>query len=490
MTYLYEKVRSLTKKDSFWKYACIATFLLANILYLCLALQKNFHYDEAYSVGMIQNSFGDIIDITAQDVHSPFYYFALKLFCMLPGVNVLTGSKLFSWLFMLCYMIVGGVIVRKRYDWKICFYWMLLSGFVPSMMIQATTVRMYTMGLFLVTTASYLAYSLYEQESRKKWILFTLFSIVAVYVHTFCMLEMVAVYGIFVIMTLYKKRYKMLGKAFLSGCVVAVSFLPWLFSLWKQFARLAGLESGWQVNFEEVTLNSAITYLSEWFSSMEKPVPLAVLFGTALVIYVSHYTRKYVEEKKDYFPYLGMLLAGIVLMVGILVSVYVNPCFMGRYLFPLFGGVWLFVAIGIAKSGNGLKQAVMIVLVLYFGLSAFREEMRLEDSSGLNTYIEYVAQESEAEPPVIMADRYFTLMLSIFYPELDYMVYGYAPECLPFGEVEVFREWEQLNGRDTVLFVSFADSPGGNISEYFEAEETFIFDYSYYKIKVEKMVRK
>lgn len=163
---------------------------------------------------------------------------------------------------------------------------------------------------------------------------------------------------------------------------------------------------------------------------------------------------------------------------------------MGRYLFPLLGGIWLFVAIGIAKSGSYWKQALITVLILYFGIAAFQEEVRLENSEGLDTYINYVEQEMIDQEPVIMADRYFTLMLSVFYPEFDYMVYGYAPECLPFGEVEVFREWSQLDGVDTVWFLSFADSPGGNISEYFEAEETFTFDYSYYKIKVEKMVRK
>ncbi len=490
MNKLKTKINLILEKDAFWKYASLACFVIVNLLYLYLAIQKTFHYDESYSIGMIQNSFGEIVGITSRDVHSPFYYFALKLFCMIPGIGDLVGGKLFSWLFMLLYMVVGGMIIRKKYDWKICFYWLLLSGFVPSMMIQATTVRMYTMSLFFVTVASYLAYSLYQKESLKKWILFTVFSVAAVYSHTFSMLEMVVVYLLFIIAALCKKNYKMLGKIVLSGATVSVCFLPWLFSLWKQFARLAGLESGWQVNFEEVTLNSAITYLSEWFSSMENPEPKAVIFGTALLIYVSYYTRKYMAEKKDNLPGLGMAVAGIILTVGVLVSIYVKPCFMGRYLFPLFGGVWLFVAVGIAKTENYWKQAIIVILILFFGLSAFKEEVRLENPDGLETYQNYMEAEMLQGEPVVMADRYFTLMLSIFYPEFDYMVYGYAPECLPFGEVEVFNDWGQLEGADTVYFISFADMPGGNLSEQYETVETFTFPYSYYTIKVEKMVRK
>lgn len=490
MNKLGNKINTLLEKDIYWKYATLVCFIIVNALYLYLAFQKTLHYDESYSVAMISNSFKEIIDITARDVHSPFYYFMLKLFCMIPGINPIIGGKLFSWVFMLLYMIVGGMIVRKKYDWKICFYWTLLSGFIPSMMIQATTVRMYTMSLFFVTVASYLAYSLHQKESWKKWLLFTVLSIAAIYSHTFSMLEMVVVYIIFIVAALLKKNYKMFGKVIASGVVVSICYLPWLTSLWVQFARLAGLESGWQVSFDPVTLYTAIDYLSEWFSSMENPEPKAVIFGTALLIYAGYYARKYTEEKKDKLPCLGMLVAGIILIVGVLVSIYVNPCFMGRYLFPLFGGVWLFVAVGIAKSGSYWKQAIIVVLILFFGISAFKEEVRLENPEGLETYMDYVEQEMMQEEPVIMADRYFTLMLSVYYPELDYMVYGYAPECLPFEDVEVFQDWEQLEGIDTVWFISFADAPGGGINEQYKSVEHFTFAYSYYTIQVDKMVRK
>lgn len=490
MKLLAMKIKTFFEKEAFWKYACLACFVIVNAMFFYLAIQKTFHYDEAYSVGMIYNSFGEIIDITAQDVHSPFYYFLLKLFCMLPGLSPLTGGKLFSWLFMILYMLFGGRIISKKYGWKICFYWLLLSGFVPSMMIQATTVRMYTMSLFFVTVAAYLAYSLYQEESLKKWILFTVFSVAAVYSHTFSMLEMVAVYGIFLVVALWHKRFKMSGKVVLSGVVVSVCFLPWLFSLWTQFRRLAGVESGWQVNFGEVTLNSAITYLSEWFSSMENPEPKAVIFGTALLLYAGYHGRKYMEEKKDMLPGLGVIVAGIILTAGILVSIYVNPCFLGRYLFPLFGGVWLFIAVGIAKCGGWWKQLIIVVLILFFGVAAFKEEVRLENPEGLEMYQDYMEGEMEQQKPVIMGDRYFALLFSIFYPDFDYMAYGYAPECLPFRNVEVFQDWEQLDDIDTIWFISFTETYGGTIGERYELVESFTFEYSYYTVQVNKMVKK
>jgi len=70
------------------------------------------------------------------------------------------------------------------------------------------------------------------------------------------------------------------------------------------------------------------------------------------------------------------------------------------------------------------------------------------------------------------------------------MVYGYSPEGLPFRNTETFTSWEQLEGVDTVWLISFADNQGADLSEKFEAIQSFTFDYSYYQIKVEKLTRR
>lgn len=58
--------------------------LCAGVLFL-LCLKETLGYDEAYTIGMINRSYLDIIKITANDVHTPFYYFLLKFFCFTFG---------------------------------------------------------------------------------------------------------------------------------------------------------------------------------------------------------------------------------------------------------------------------------------------------------------------------------------------------------------------------------------------------------------------
>ena len=66
-------LKELNGEEKFWKYACIGVLVLSNILFFLLAIHENFWYDEAYTVGMINRDFAEIIEVTAQDVHSPFY---------------------------------------------------------------------------------------------------------------------------------------------------------------------------------------------------------------------------------------------------------------------------------------------------------------------------------------------------------------------------------------------------------------------------------
>lgn len=271
-------------------------------MYIILSSFEVFWYDEAYTVGMILRDYSEIIEITSRDVHTPFYYFVLKFFYETFGGQTLISIKLFSVLFLMLYVVLGGYLVRRHYNRQVEFFWLILSGFMPAMVIQSTSARMYTFALFWVTCASYLAYSLYLQESRRKWILLVVTTIIAIYIHTFSMIEMVIVYCSFIVAVLVKKRYQTLKRIFIAGVIVAVSYLPWLFVLWRQFSRWAGWESGWSNTIEQFSFHSIKVYMAEWFSAIENPQPFAVIFGLFLFFISGIFAMKYVKEQKQWLP--------------------------------------------------------------------------------------------------------------------------------------------------------------------------------------------
>lgn len=468
------------------KYVNLTILIIANLVYLSLCCSQVFCYDESYTIGMISRNFAEIIEITSNDVHSPLYYMLLRVFYLFPGMKNLVSTRVFSWIFMCAYLVAGSRICRKVYNRKVEFYWLLLSAFMPAMVMQSTNVRMYAMGLFFVTTASYLAYSLYREETKNKWILFTILSIVAVYIHTFCMIEMVVVYGLFLLAALWKKQYDKLKKILISGGVVSVSFLPWLVVLYHQFRRWSGAEEGWGSHIESVSRETIKEYLAEWFSSLENPNTYIIGFSLLLIVIAAGYCIAYARKTKDMFPVMGILVAGITFTVAMLVSVCIVPCFMGRYLFPVFGGIWMFVAVGMSQMKRVWLKVPLVVGILVCSIVTIRGEIQLRDEDGLNEYLTYMEAELE-EDDVIMYDSYFASMMSIFFPDMEHMVYGWMPEGLPFDNTTVFTDYEQLEGVDTVWYVSL-EMRYGNLDKEYTSVERFVIPYSYYNLVIEKYV--
>lgn len=477
------------KTEQLLRYVCWAIFGIAGVVSFILACQTSFTYDEAYTVAMVRRNVKDIVAITSQDVHSPFYYLVLKGFYHTVGMNQLVSTRIFSWMFSMLTMFVGGRICNRYYGRKVECYWLALMGFVPSMLIQASTARMYTLALFIITMAGYYAHGIYQRESKKVWILFTVFAIMGVYVHTFCMITMVVVYGFLFLGFCIRKRYGSIGKLFVSGIVVSIAYLPWLVVLFHQFRRWTGEESGWTNNMAPVNWSSfKLYYLTEWFSSLEHPHSYAVCFGVLLLLVSGLFAVGYMKKHRDFFPLMGLAVAATVFFIAAMVSTFIVPCFLGRYVFPLSAGVWLLAAVGLAQIKFQWISIALSLIVAFCGAKQWREEMRYRDDTQLKQYISYM-EENYREGDIIMADNIHLMTLSIYFPEAEYVLYGSAPKGLAFPYEYVFTEWKQLENQQIVWYIRFDDFVAGSIGAYYTVDDRFSFSNSYYNFVVEKMVR-
>lgn len=485
-----ENAQWKSDQDKMLRYLSWIIFAIAGVVSLVLAAQTSFTYDEAYTVAMIRRNVKDIVEITSQDVHSPFYYLVLKGFYHTLGMNNLVSTRIFSWIFLMLTMLVGGRICNKYYGRKVECYWLALMGFVPSMLIQASTARMYTFALFIITMAGFYAHCVYREETGKQWALFTVFAVMGVYVHTFCMITMVVFYVFLFIGFCAQKRYRSIGKMFLSGITVSVAYLPWLVVLFHQFMRWTGEESGWSNTLAPVEWSSITKYyLPEWFSSLEHPHNYAVYFGVLLLFGSALCAIGYMKKNKDFFPVMGLAVAATVFLIAMLVSVFIVPCFLGRYVFPLSAGVWLLVAVGLAQIKFQWISVVLSLMVAFCGAKQWREEMRYRDDTQLKQYISYM-EENYQDGDIIMADNFHLMTLSIYFPDAQYVMYGSAPKCLPYPYEYVFKEWEQLENQQVVWYIRFDDFVAGSIEQYYTVGDSFSFSNSYYNFVVEKMVRK
>lgn len=464
-------------------------FALVNIIWIYLATRSCFCYDEAYSIGLISQPVSDLVAITAQDVHPPLYYVLLRGFFLLCGKSYI-ATKLFSLIFMDAFLVLGFLYCNRKYSSGVALWFLGISMIMPIFFVQATTVRMYAFGLFFVSVTFYFLEKIYVSAEGLKKATFglTVFTVLAMYTHTFCMLEMAVGYLVVLVILLIQKKYSLIKYYLTAGIAASVCFIPWLIVLWHQLMRWMGKESGWGNIISPLTLHSFVDYVVEWFSAVEKPNYLSVLLWMVFVVITMILGIRKIIAKKDFGPGVAILAAGITFVIAQIVSYFLVPCFMGRYLFPTFGWCVLVCAIGIDSIKPRVIKAALGLVVLATLVITVRTELSWEKEDGLAQYRQFVESNYD-ENTVIMCDSYFAQLFTIFYPEYHYLQYGSEPACMPFKDVDVFWQWEQLDGVDRVIYVYLTNLRCGNLYDEYELLDTINFDYSFYNIEAELLER-
>ena len=465
-----------------------AAIILTNISALILCFNKVFTYDESYTIALAGKSISEIIEITSQDVHTPFYYILINLICKMTHLPILFVSKFMSLVFYDLYLWVGAKFVKELYGTKVCNYWLLFSAMMPPMIIQTSTARMYTIGLFFVTASLGLAYKCYTEGKKKHWILFTLSALCGVYVHTFSMIALFFVYILFAVAIVVKKKYSKLLPYGVSGLTVALLYVPWLLVLYHQMARWSGYEEGWSNTISPVSLEQFKLWVFEWFSALERPQIGAVIYGVVVLVITAYFAFRYAFRKKDIKPFIGFGLCIFIVCIATIIGLVLVPCFFGRYILFLFGGLYLMLAVGLEHcSVKSLKIMICIGLFIVGGFALVDEHV-VDDESGVKQYEQFMDKFLE-EDDIIMGDTYLCMMMSIYYPDAEYMVYGYKPPCLPF-ECEAFKKWEQLEDVDDFWYLQIEDLRAADFSAEFEEWDCLRFEHSHYTFLLKQMVRK
>lgn len=452
-----------------------------------LCVTNNLWYDEAYTAALISRPLSELVQITSQDVHAPFYYILLKGFYTLCGGGTHYWSlKLFSLLLMFAYMLLGKYGVKRLYDEQTSVYFMLFSILMPSMCVQAGNARMYAMGLFFFTAAGLLACDILRQSAGKKWILFCLCSICSVYSHTFTMIETLILYLILLGALLYRKRYALLKWYLGSGLAVAVCYMAWLLVVYRQMqSRIAA--AGANEALFVPNLYTLMDYCKEWFSAMDTPIMSVIYLGMALTLFLGYHAVDRMRSEKCYIPGWGMGILGLTALIGGLLSYYVTPCFLGRYIFTGFGALALWYAVGMRQIVSPrVKAAVLMVFLLCF-VPQYRSELGLEYDKGLEEY-EAFYESSVGPEDMIIATDIHPLLLSVYHPQGQYMGYGYLPPFSPFQNTTVFTQWEQLEDvTGDIWLCGFADRDMPAFAPYYNLEPACQFHYMYYDFVIYRL---
>lgn len=355
--------------------------MLGIAVYLCRG--SDIWYDELFTMGLADQSFGDLISITARDVHPPLYYLLVKLAMMMNEVtgslfHPVTVAKLTSVFPFVLAMVLSVTEIRRQFGLFSAGLFLFLLVSMPQMPDYAVEIRMYGYAQLFVLAGMLCAYRIVKEPFASHVFAFpclTICALAACYTHYFacvaaCMSYVYLLVGLIRAKAIRKKRLPFLA----SGMVCAAGYLPWLLLVVTRQVKNVK-DNYWIQPVSWRTLGGCVKFIfrpsfaSERLNTVLAVLGFVIYAGLAAEILMKIIIHK--ERKSEYDFIIGGIgvLLGLILF-GMLVSVVVRPIFVYRYMLPAMAVFWL--AFAILADGMANRKYFLTMLILLIAIVGIR----------------------------------------------------------------------------------------------------------------------
>ncbi len=449
-----------------------ALFMLGTACFVSLIFNRNVWMDEAFTANLVRTDMAGVLQRSMKDTLPPLYNILLKIITDLFGYTV-PVMKLASVLPMIGTLLLGATVVRKRHGARTAQFFLLALTAMPCLLFFGIEIRMYSLGFFFATASGVYALEVLCASSRKNWILFTLFSVLAGYSHHFAFVTVGFVYLFLLLYCLFQDRKHLKHWFF---CLVAtfVLYLPCLLVTLKQLRRVGGYFS-----MPEVTFPVFLKYMVYPFTVGFTPLSILLLL-TVAALFVLALLRLFAFRKDKtgepsganrihlyailcFLTYYGVLLFGTAVTRLMAANIFVD-----RYLFFAFGLLWLFFSIE-AASLRPPAAVPVFLLVLAIGVSSYTQIYHAEydtDPTPMITYLSENVEEGDALLPVSETEALLHC-LRFYQPKLKY-----------YPSVEKALEARKENGVPKTLWIAADTKDYGDMADII-AEADFIGVYTF-----------
>ncbi len=351
-----ESVMRFGKSVIGWLFIAVSVLLIGRSLALCLS--DDIWYDELFTVGMIEHSYGEIVELIARDVHPPLYFWITKSFVYLcklivPLTNTVFIVKLASVLpyFILFFYCV--TFIRKKFGIFVGGMLLFCVVSMPRLSEYMVEARMYSWALLFVTAALIHAYStLTAEDAIHKHLhgaAMVFFGLAAAYTQYFACVAVIVVY--FYVLVEFIRHDRPRIKEWILWVVLSVAgYFPWLSSLFTQITTVR--ENYWIQPLTWRSLGGCVKFLLKpSFADDTANVVLAVVFFALYIVLFCgfcmkvYYNGREVEKNVEIdrkFSFACVCLCSLCGLVafGFLASALLRPIFVYRYMISAAGGFW------------------------------------------------------------------------------------------------------------------------------------------------------
>ena len=367
----------------------IGLIVLGSIFILLGAFHTNLWFDEAYSVGLANQGFREIWQITGTDVHPPLYYFMLRALMMFSGGSIL-ALRLFSAVPLMAVAILGYTHIRKDFGEKTGILFSFLVLFLPSMATYAGEIRMYSWAMLFVTLTAIYAMRIKEKSSLKNWLIFSIFSIASAYTHYYGLM-VIGIINVLLFIDILKNKKDTLKQFLLFGFMQFFLYLPWLLYFVSQLREVS--EGFWiGVSFPGTLIEVVNSmYIGEFYGRAAE----YIIFGLviALYIYIASLVKKNKGEEKSRIALQSLALYAIIILAAAVISLVMwTSILYYRYLLVMGGLLILFLAYFMGKEKKTWVTVSICTLILALSIVSNIQGMKRNYSEENQEQLKYLRE--------------------------------------------------------------------------------------------------
>lgn len=297
---------------------------------LSIGMSQSVWFDEAYSITLAKRPIGELVHLTAIDVHPPVYYLFLHFWGGLFGFGELS-LRLSSVIPMFFAIILTAILLKRLFNKPFAGFATLLLCLSPMLIRYGFEIRMYAMATMLAVLATIVLVLIEAEKNAKRRHLlqFAYAALVALGMLTlYYTIVIWLTHFVYLIWQTVKSKKPILRQEFWLMYILAVLlFTPWLFVAIKQFTNGALAQIS-----EPMTVNNLLGVFS--FNLLYKPIwQLDQIFGLLILGFITLFgvlLAKKIKNKQKNTSFLIFMAAGP-LLVEILICL-IKPMYVERYL--------------------------------------------------------------------------------------------------------------------------------------------------------------
>ncbi len=470
-------MKSIAKWRWGWKIWIIAAVSVVFGLALWLGSQQSVWFDEAYSITLIEQSFGQLVHLTSVDTHPPLYYLLLKVWSEVFGMSEL-ALRSFS---AVCGALAAGVgltLVRRLFGLRALVISTPLVVLAPFLLRYAFEIRMYALASLIGVAATYVLVRAVQAKEKRAWWWVTYSVLVAAGIYTLYYMAFIwAAHVAWLLYLYFTQKPKPATPLWRQPWVLAlvgavVLYIPWIPSLIDQYIRPALSGISQRVSWEQLTdiFSFMFIHRPHWaLSTLEYIVVFLLIAG---FVYVVARGLRRAGTERPYLVLLLMYFAIPILIMTIGSLPPLRPMFLMRYTsFFIIAGVLLLGASLAVAFRNQMRYAVIGVLVLtavlIYGFFNLKEDGNFNYDTLFRPQAKQVsAAIGDCEPDsIVLAGspmQYYEL--KYYLPQCDIHFYVNHPIGPRGGYATIYQSPKQYQEFDpiaeiTVYFVYTGDPP-------------------------------